>query len=98
MADTLKDLMTDECPPYGTCDWGCCNEEAVRWRWEDGLEVHLPVCIEHSAETELRALRESHDALEAAAKVAKQALIEDTDHTGALDSLDAALAKAEALQ
>ena len=50
-------------PPMGTCDWGYCDEPATEWRWSENDLVHLPVCEAHELETELRALRESHDAL-----------------------------------
>lgn len=49
--------------PYGTCDWGDCNEEAVRWRYGDQEHGHLPVCYEHSLEAENTRLREQAEAL-----------------------------------
>jgi hypothetical protein len=33
--------------PYGTCDWGYCDEPATVWRWSESLGEWLPVCPDH---------------------------------------------------
>lgn len=35
--------------PFGTCDWGECDEHAVDYRWVEDLGGWLPVCEEHRA-------------------------------------------------
>ena len=47
--------------PYGTCDWGDCNEEAVRWRYGDPEHGHLPVCLSHSLEQQAEAMQRAFD-------------------------------------
>ena len=49
--------------PYGTCDWGECGEEAVRWRWGDDARGHLPVCLKHDLLAEYRLAGERETAL-----------------------------------
>lgn len=34
-------------PPWGTCDWGDCDEVADRWRWSEDHGGWLPVCGWH---------------------------------------------------
>ena len=59
----VKVPAADDHEPYGTCDWGGCDEEVVRWRYSDEIGTHLPVCSAHSLEAENARLREQADAL-----------------------------------
>lgn len=34
-------------PPYGTCDWGRCDEEVYGWRYWRPMRRWLPVCYSH---------------------------------------------------
>ena len=31
-------------PPWTTCDWGFCDNDATTWRWTDTYGCWLPVC------------------------------------------------------
>lgn len=33
--------------PWGTCDWGTCDNRARWWRWENAMKLWLPVCEKH---------------------------------------------------
>ena len=59
----VKVPAADDHEPYGTCDWGGCDEEVVRWRYSDEIGTHLPVCSAHSLEAENARLREQNKAL-----------------------------------
>ena len=34
----------------GTCDWGCCPELAIGWRYDPDTRLMLPVCDSHRAD------------------------------------------------
>jgi hypothetical protein len=34
-------------PPYGTCDWGYCDDAVVAWRWDPEGQRFLAVCEQH---------------------------------------------------
>lgn len=45
MSDMPLRAKPDE-GPWGQCDWGDCDSEAVQWRWSPG-QGWLPVCGSH---------------------------------------------------
>lgn len=38
-----------------TCDWGHCNQDAARWRYDPGSQLMLPVCQDHAPDYVLAA-------------------------------------------
>jgi hypothetical protein len=57
IAELEKGPLSGYQHPWGTCDWGECDEPATEWRWSESDLMHLPVCDRHSAQSEVDTLR-----------------------------------------